>query len=115
MGRARGIGWFGVPMLANVFRMRVLSVSCMTHPCTTHVRGLAMPLQMATKMGDWVVRTVDGALARNGMPKWQGVLNTEWGTTDNFDIGVDQKNPPKTPKKHIPRVSQPHATPASSA
>ena len=43
---------------------------------------------MATKMGDWVVRTVDGALSRNGMPKWQGVLNTEWGT-GNLDIGSE--------------------------
>lgn len=34
---------------------------------------------MATKMGDWVTSSVEGAIAQYGIAKWQGVLNTEWG------------------------------------
>ena len=50
--------------------------------------GSVTPLQMATRMGDWVVGTVAGAIARNGPLKWQGVLNTEWGGMNEalFDL-----------------------------
>ena len=36
-------------------------------------------LGMATALADWVAQSVEGAVARGGIAKWQGVLNTEWG------------------------------------
>lgn len=45
-----------------------------------HTRaGHPQALAMATKMGDWVTSSVEGAIAQYGIAKWQGVLNTEWG------------------------------------
>ena len=36
-------------------------------------------LEMASALGDWVGESIEGAIARGGLRKWQGVLNTEWG------------------------------------
>lgn len=41
--------------------------------------GNAQALMVALKMADWTARHVEATIARYGMAKWQGVLDTEWG------------------------------------
>lgn len=45
-----------------------------------HTRaGNAEALKIATGIGDWVARSIEGMIERYGLAKWQGVLDTEWG------------------------------------
>ena len=48
-------------------------------------------LGMATALADWVAQSVEGAVARGGIAKWQGVLNTEWGGMNDVRGGHPAK------------------------
>jgi DUF1680 family protein len=41
--------------------------------------GNAQALPMAIALAGWVTQSVEGIIAKAGMARWQGVLNTEWG------------------------------------
>ena len=62
--------------------------------CRIHHASASRPLGLecvkATALGDWVVQSVEGTIARHGMAKWQGVLDTEWGGMNEafFNLSV---------------------------
>jgi DUF1680 family protein len=61
-----------------------------------HARaGSQEALTMAISLGDWVTQSVEGAIERAGLAKWQQVLNVEWGGMNEalFNLYAITKDP----------------------